>query len=175
MFSAEPGSHVRFAKPEMVFKWWRVIALHALATALISACGGGNPAAPAEPAVSAQPDPVGQNPIASGPIGLTQLQNFPTLGFSYRYTVNSAVPTRKVRAAPDPTETIGFSYLPAEQAYEIEIPGFARGRLSPQQAGSTFTWNSLSSSASATFRLSLQARPREHRALAQPYQRGAVE
>jgi hypothetical protein len=124
--------------------------------AMATACGGGG-GEPTTPVIG-DPTPVASTPTPSdlsGPLGLTQLSDFPTLGFAYRYTSNSDGSQRQGPSTPDPTEVISFSYSAADQTYEIKIPGFERGRLALLGANKYGGVYSLSTAPSPTFEIFL--------------------
>jgi hypothetical protein len=126
----------------------RAFSLCALTTALISACGGGGTDRVTPPvSVATQQPPPSRDPSAFGPMGLTQLRSFFTLGFVYRYAINSDGSDGQGPATPDATETIGLGYLSADRTYELETPLFAVGRLEPFSADSQYTVSRLSESA----------------------------
>ncbi len=77
------------------------------------------------------------------------------MGFVYRYTSNSDGSQPQGPSTPDPTEVISFSYLAADQSYQIKIPGFERGRLTWLGTNQRFTMHSLSTSPSRSFGVSL--------------------
>jgi hypothetical protein len=125
---------------------------------MATACGGGG----GEPTTSVigDPTPVASTPTPtpsdlSGPLGLTQLSDFPTLGFAYRYTSNSDGSQRQGPSTPDPTEVISFSYSAADQTYEIKIPGLERGRLALVNGNARYSTHSLATSPSRTFQVVL--------------------
>lgn len=131
-------------------------AVRSLSTAvavMATACGGGDEPTPAvtrsRPVVTVPP------PVLSGPVGLTQLSDFPTLGFAYRYTTNADGSQARGPSTPDPTEVISISYAAADRSYEINIPGFERGRLTLQHANAYGGWHSLSTSPSPTLGVEL--------------------
>jgi hypothetical protein len=109
-----------------------------LIAASVVACGGGgdgrdeSAGVVADAPAVAVPNPAPVAPAAlPGPIGLTQLTEFPTLGFSYRYMSNSAGSQLEGPVAPEQTETISFSYRSTDQSYGIGIPGLEPARLGP--------------------------------------------
>jgi len=104
-------------------------------------------------------------PASSGQLGLTQLPDFPTLGFAYRYTSNSDASQRQGPSTPDRTEVISFSYSAAAQAYDIKIPVLERGRLALLQANAYGSAYSLSTAPSRTFEVMLY-RPLDYTSLA---------
>ena len=155
--------------------WSQALSLM-LASLLLAACGGGGqPSAVASVTAEALP-PCGiegsgaqaqgctrgpRIPLAPtppdllGPLGLTQLSDFPTLGFAYRYTSNSDGSNAQGPSVPDPTEVISFSYSAADQTYAIKIPGLERGRLALVDGNESFSSHSLSTSPSGTFQVVL--------------------
>lgn len=129
--------------------------------AITAACGGGGESAPA---VSAPGNTNISRPVTtsstapadlSGPVGLTQRSDFPTLGFAYRYTSNSDGSRPEGQSTPDPAEVISFGYAAADQHHEIKIPDLERGRLTRQYANAYGGWHSLSTAASPTFEVVL--------------------
>jgi len=86
---------------------------------------------------------------------LTQLADFPTLGFTYRYTSNSDGTQPQGPATPDASEVVAFSYLASDQSYEMTIPGLERGRLSLRSANAYYSVHSLSTAPSPTFEVIL--------------------
>jgi len=137
-----------------------------LASLLLTACGGGGDSSGGASVTAEALPPCGiegsgahlqgctrgpRLPLAptppdlSGPLGLTQLSDFPTLGFAYRYTytLNSDLVGLQLQgpSTPDPTEIVSFSYFAADQTYQITIPGFERERLAllaKNGSGSTY-------------------------------------
>ena len=109
-------------------------------TSMLSSCGGGDagetsaaPVLVSPPAPSSSlppPTPTPPPPMVSGPLSLTQVRDFTTLGWIYRSTrtsstgVDAAGPER-----PEGVQAFEFSYLAENQTYEAKIPGFERGRL----------------------------------------------
>jgi hypothetical protein len=71
------------------------------------------------------------------PIGLTQLQDFPTLSWGLRYTINAEGGYVEGPDAPDPASAVGFSYVGND--YFIEVPGFPRNLLAVTDQSSRFT------------------------------------
>ncbi|HEV8210364.1 MAG TPA: hypothetical protein VGP77_09595 [Vicinamibacterales bacterium] len=117
----------------------------ALATGL-GACGGGGDSGPPRESTT----PATRSPDLSGPLGLTQLSDFPTLGFAYRwtYTSNSDGWQSQGPSTPDPTDIISFSYSTADQTYQIAIPGLERERLVLQhetEYGSSYSFRTAPS------------------------------
>jgi len=133
------------------------------AVAMLAACGGGDDAHIASSGtgtdgggagVSSGPAGGGAG-LSSGPAGLTQLSDFPTLGFDYRFTTNSDGSNPQGPTSPDATDTISFSYRASDESYEIAIPGLSPGRL-VQLAGNAYgTSHALSPSPTATFEVML--------------------
>lgn len=136
-----------------------VRVLSVAVVAMATACGGGGEPAPAftgsQPVVTVPRPPPPAPQVFSGPVGLTQLSDFPTLGFAYRYTTNSDGSQPQGPSTPDPTEVIAFSYAAADRSYEIKIPGFERGRLTLQTANAYGGSHSLSTSPSPTLEVVL--------------------
>ena len=102
----------------------------------VSACGEGDGTSsritPAPPVlvVPPPPPPPPPPPTVSGPISLTQMRDFPTLGWIYRFTHTSSTgldPTGPEH--PEGVQAFEFSYLTENQSYEARIPGFERGKL----------------------------------------------
>ena len=138
---------------------WLVAA--ALALGLLAACGGGGGGEGGDATTNrssgggSQPVPPTPPADLSGPIGLTQLADYPTLGFAYRYTSNSDGSQPQGPATPDAAEVISFSYLAADQSYEMTIPGLEPGRLSLRNANAYGSVHTLSTAPSPTFEVVL--------------------
>lgn len=76
------------------------------------------------------------------PVGLTQLSEFPTLGFMYRYP--ERFNGRGSRpAAPDPSELISIRYFAAASTYEMQAPDFAWDRLVVVEQLARWPWTTL--------------------------------
>lgn len=131
---------------------WMIASTAAIAFAL-AGCGGGGggggaPSAPPTasvppppaPTPAPAPPPAPPPPVAvEGPIGLTQLRDFITLGWSFRFTTALNGADVQGSRAPDPAAAIDFRYLADEQAHELRIPGFDWGRLRPRGQFGAFT------------------------------------
>jgi hypothetical protein len=128
---------------------------------MTTACGGGEEptVAPKEsqPVVTVAPPAVVAvaPPVSWGPVGLTQLSDFPTLGFAYRYTTNSDGSNAQGPSVPDSADVITISYLAADQSYEVKIPGLERGRLALVNRNPSYSSHSLATSPSRTFEVVL--------------------
>ena len=130
----------------------RTTAVKALSTALAviaTACGGGGESTPA---VEESPPVVAAGPLR---VGLSQLSDFPTLAFAYRYTTNSDGSDAQGPSVPDPADVITINYLAADQSYEIKIPGLERGRLALVNGNARYSTYSLATSPSRTFQVVL--------------------
>jgi len=129
------------------------VSVKALFTGLAvmtTACGGGE-----EPAAASQPVVAEAPPVSWGPVGLTQLSDFPTLGFAYRYTTDSGGSNAQGPSVPDSADVITISYSAADQSYEVKIPGLERGRLALVNGNASYSSNSLATSPSSTFQVVL--------------------
>jgi len=67
----------------------------------------------------------------TGPISIIPTGQFASFGWAYRFTSDAKNENPRGSSGPDPSETIDFRYVPAEQAYEIHVPPFPRGRIVP--------------------------------------------
>src|SRR4051794_20077724 len=120
---------------------------------MTTACGGGD--GPTVTATESQPVVAVAPPVSWGPVGLTQLSDFPTLGFAYRYTTNSDGSNAQGPSVPDSADVITISYLAADQSYEVKIPGLERGRLALVDGNARYSSHSLATSPSRTFQVVL--------------------
>jgi hypothetical protein len=117
-----------FASSAMALALAQVIAL--------GACGGGgggsSPPIGSVPTPTPTPAPTPPPPpSAASRIALTQLADFPTLGWIHRYELNGNANDAdpRVTLPLDPAERVAFGFNATDQKHEIGIPGLEPSRL----------------------------------------------
>lgn len=105
-----------------------VSALLVASTALLlSACGGGSSGAivSAPVAIRPTPAPTPTSVLPPASIGLVTDSDFNALGLGHEYRTVDGVET----APADRSQIVEIRYIPANDSYEVALPGYEQGRL----------------------------------------------